>query len=294
MGDQGAGKRHRRNAAQGSRGRPAARTLIGLLLWAAVAAGVLASGAPARAAPDGPPVRLSASFSPERLGTSTTIYFSFTVLSPPDTVPSPVTDMRLALPRGLSIADSELGLQECLPARLALEGVAGCPPNSPIGHGGAVAAVAFGSQIVYEHVAITLFSAPLQDGHPTLLVYAQGARPVIADLVFPGVIMAAGGPFGSLIDTSMPPVPGLPGGPDVAVVQMSTTIGPQGILYRERVRGRTIRFHPKGVALPTRCPRGGFAFTMRLAFQDGTQTSSRTTVPCPGRRQRGAYARRAR
>jgi hypothetical protein len=81
----------------------------------------------------------------------------------------------------------------------------------------------------------------------------------------------------------MPLVPGLPGGPDVAVVQLGMTIGPKGIVYHERVRGRTISFHPKGVALPARCPSTGFAFTIALEFQDGAQTRGGTRVACPHR-----------
>lgn len=232
-----------------------------------------------------PSVRLSASFSPERLGRDTTIGFGFEVLTPLGTLPSPVTGMRVLLPRGLSIADSELGLESCDAERLGGEGPSACPPDSPIGRGGAVAAVGFGKQLVFEHVAITLFAAPLEDGHPTMLVYSRGEHPVIANIVFPGAILPAQGPFGSLIDTSMPLVPGLPGGPDVAVVQLGVTIGPKGILYRERVKDRTISFRPKGVALPARCPPGGFAFTIALEFQDGAQTHGATKVACPHRRR---------
>jgi hypothetical protein len=226
-------------------------------------------------------VRFNASLSPERLGASTTIGIGFEVLTPPGATPSPPAGMRLLLPRGLSVADSELGLQTCRAAKLVREGPAGCPPNSPIGHGSATAVLPFGSQLISEPVAVTLFSSPLQDGHPTMLVYAHGEHPVLASLVFPGAIPAGSSSSSGLIETTLPPVPGLPEGPDVALVRLHTTIGPQGILYRERAHGGLIRFHPQGAALPALCPRGGFRFRLRLSFLDGARASARTSVPCP-------------
>jgi hypothetical protein len=252
----------------------------------AASAGESGAGVGESAAAGGQRVRFTASFSPERLGAGTTIGIGFQVIAPAGTLPLPLTGMSMLLPRGLSIAAAELGLQTCLAAKLEREGPAGCPPNSPLGHGSATAAVPFGSQLVAEHVAIMLFSAPLQDGHPTLLVYVNGEHPVIAGLAFPAAILSGSGAFGALIDTTMPPVPGLPGGPDVAVVRFATTIGPQGIVYRERVHGRLVKFRPQGIMLPTRCPRGGFPFGLRLTFLDGTQASVRTAVPCPRRRDR--------
>ena len=39
--------------------------------------------------------------------------------------------------------------------------------------------------------------------------------------------------------------------------------------YDKLVRGRTVSYHPQGVAIPARCPRGGFPFRAVLHFQDG-------------------------
>jgi hypothetical protein len=252
--------------------------------FAAPAAGSFAApAAQGPAAPSPPTVAFKTSLTPERLGAGTTIAISFQVSTPPGGAPLPLAGMRVMLPHGLSIIGSELGLEHCQAARLEALGPAGCPPNSAIGRGQAVAVLPFGPQLVFEHVAVTLFAGPWQQRTQTqtLLVYASGEHPALTYVVFPGVALPASGPFGSLIETSMPPVPGLPGGPDVAVVRFATTIGPQGILYRERAHGKLIRFHPEGAVLPPRCPRGGFPFLLTLSFSDGTQVSGHSSVPCP-------------
>ncbi len=77
----------------------------------------------------------------------------------------------------------------------------------------------------------------------------------------------------------VPLVPSLPDSPDVAVVQLTTTLGPLGITYYERVHGHTIAYHPRGLLLPDSCPRGGFPFAAELGFVDGSTASARRCVP---------------
>jgi hypothetical protein len=235
----------------------------------------------AEPAPGGAPaIRFTASLSPERLGEGTTISIAFAVEVPPHSAPSPLTQMSLLLPPGLEVgATDELGLQTCSQSRL--QRTRSCPPDSLIGHGGASTAVSFGSQLVFEHVAVKLFSGPLANGSQTVLVNAHGEHPVLASLVFPGSILSTPRHRREQLQTSLPPVPVLPEAPDIAVVRFHTTIGPQGITYSERVKGRLIRFHPHGILLPSRCPRGGFRFALRLRFQDGAEAQARTAVACP-------------
>jgi hypothetical protein len=229
-------------------------------------------------------LQMHAGLTPERLGGASTVAVGYALADPAGEVPQPVTQMQLMLPAGLSVSDTELGLANCRQARLELEGARGCPGDSRIGHGAAVAEVPFGSQRVDEHVSITLYSAPLLDQEPQLLVYVAGEHPVIANIVFAASVRPASAPFGSLIDTAMPLVPGIAGGPGVALLSMRTTIGPAGIIYTERVHGRMVRFHPKGLILPSRCPRGGFPFAVALSFENGTSSVAQTRVRCPRRR----------
>jgi hypothetical protein len=81
---------------------------------------------------------------------------------------------------------------------------------------------------------------------------------------------------------SVPLVASLPEGPDVALVSVHVTLG-GALTYYERVHGRLVRYRPRGIALPSRCPRAGFRFAASFAFLDGTHSSASTVVRCPGR-----------
>jgi hypothetical protein len=85
------------------------------------------------------------------------------------------------------------------------------------------------------------------------------------------------------LSIAVPLIPSIPGAPDVALVQLHLTLGPSGVVYYERVAGRTLAYRPPGILLPSGCPRGGFPFAAEFSFVDGTRTSAATTVPCPGR-----------
>jgi hypothetical protein len=224
---------------------------------------------------------LTAALTPERLGAGTTVRVGFQIATPAGGAPSPVTDVQLLLPRGLSIGTSDLGLETCKAAKLEGDGAAGCPPDSLMGRGSALTEVPFGSEFVTEPARVTLFAAPLKEGHPQLLFLASGEDPVLTKLVFGALVLPAKAPFGGLLNTTLPLVPSVHGGPDVALVRLQTTIGAKGITYYERVKGKTISFKPRSILLPTTCPHGGFRFAARLSFQDATNASAITTVPCP-------------
>jgi hypothetical protein len=253
--------------------------LVGLALPCALACASVAILA--RVAAAAPSVKLAASFSPERLGAGTTIQVGFHVAYPSGEAPLAATGIQFFLPPGLGIATSELGLQNCLPAQLEQLGRAACPSNSLMGHGSAITAVPFGSRFVTERTGVTLFSGPVQNGDPQLLFVAVGEYPVIAEVTFSALVLPAGPRFGGLIETKLPLVPSVPYGPDIALLGLQTTIGPAGIVYHEDIGGRTVSFHPRGILLPKRCPRGGFPFAVRLSFSDGDGAGARTVVPCP-------------
>lgn len=243
-----------------------------------------------------PAVRLHAALWPERLGAPTTIALRYAITPPAgEIVPPPVTRMRVMLPAGLSISSSELGLATCSVTRLEARPIGGCPRNSQIGAGGAIAEVPFGTSVVHEHMKISLYSGPLRRGRPSIVAVASGEHPVIADIVFGGEILTAPWPFEGVLNLTLPIVSGLPGGSDVALSRMRTTLGPRGITYTERLHGRLVRFHPRGIVLPSRCPRHGFHFAVKLSFLDGKQAADRARVPCPGaRRSHRAIVKRGR
>jgi hypothetical protein len=256
-------------------------TLAGALLAGATALWCCLPGLALAA----PRAMLSAALTPEHLGGGTTVEFGFTISHPPPgQPPSPLTEVDLSFPANIGIATSGLGLSTCTPATLEAEGPPGCPSNSVMGYGSALVEVPFGPEILNETARITTFMAPIQNGHLGLLFYADGETPVSAQLVFPGLILPAPAPFGGTLDTTLPLVPSVPEAPDAAIVQLSSTIGPSHITYYEYTRRKTIPYHPRGIRLPKRCPRGGFPFAAELTFYQGDHAAAHATVPCPRRR----------
>ncbi|HTD08006.1 MAG TPA: hypothetical protein VK680_03860 [Solirubrobacteraceae bacterium] len=227
---------------------------------------------------------LQASFSPDRLATPTTISFSFELSTLAGTAPAPLTRIDLRMPAGLNYTTTTLGLALCNPEALVAHGLSGCPANSRLGYGDAAVEVPFGSGAGHEIPEIQAVAGPSKSGNMEVLFYAKGLYPVLAQLAFTGEVLPDSGLFGSQLATSVPLIASVPGGPDVSITRVSTTIGPRHLTYYKRVHGRRVAFTPRGVAVPARCPRGGFPFAASFAFLDGTEASATTTVPCPSRR----------
>jgi hypothetical protein len=227
-------------------------------------------------------VKLQTSFNPDRLGVRTTLEFGFKVHSTiPRRAPSPVTDVDLHLPAGLGLATSTLGLANCEPQALIVGGVSGCPANARIGFGSAIVAVPAEGEPVEEEGSLTALVGPPNSENLEVLFYAEGHSPVFAQLVFPGRVLEDKPPFSGRLDTAIPLIPTWPGGPDVAVTRMTSTIGPRGLTYYRHVHGEIVPFHPRGIAVPERCPHRGFPFRVDVTFMDGTHQTATSTVPCP-------------
>jgi hypothetical protein len=246
-----------------------------------IAALALCTSAPAcvRAAQT---VKLETSFNPNRLGARTTIEFGFHVHSTISrSAPSPVTDVDLHLPAGLGLATSTLGLANCDPQALLIGGVDGCPANARIGFGSAIVAVPAEGEAVEEAGSLAALVGPPNSEHLEVLFYAEGHAPVFAQLVFPGRLLEDNPPFSDRLDTAIPLIPTWPGGPDVAVTSMTSTIGPRGLTYYRHVHGEIVPFHPRGIVMPRRCPHRGFTFRVDITFMDGTHQTATSAVPCP-------------
>jgi hypothetical protein len=226
-------------------------------------------------------VRLSTTLTPDRLGAATTIGFGFHITAPGAEAPPALTEINLRYPGNLGIALSGLGFATCTTITLETFGVQRCPADSFMGHGTAVGEIAIGPDIIRETAQVTIVRGPTQEGHLAMLIYANASTPVNAQLTFPALVLPAPAPFGGRIAVDVPLVPTLPGSPDVAVVSLQSTLGPQGLTYYERVGSRTIAYHPTGILLPDRCPHGGFPFAAEFSFQDGSHATAHSTVPCP-------------
>jgi len=224
---------------------------------------------------------LHASFSPDRLGAPTTITFSFHLSTTEGTAPPPLIGMDLRMPAGMNYTTTTLGLAICQPAAVLTKGLAGCSPNARLGYGSALVEVPFGVGAGHEIPEIQAVAGPSPNGNLVVLFYANGAFPVSAQLVFAGEVLPDTGRFGSRLAASVPLVTSVPGGPDVSIVSVQTTIGPSHLTYYKHVHGRRVPFRPRGVSVPERCPHGGFPFAADFTFQDGSKTSPQTTVSCP-------------
>jgi hypothetical protein len=241
-----------------------------------VAASLLAAGFwTASTAGAAQTVRLIAKFTPERLAAPTSMTVGFQI-SASSGLPSPLTGVRLSYPSNLGLATSGLGTATCAPEVLEADGPSRCPTNSQMGSGVAIARFRVGPEVFSETAKIGLVAGPSSDGGIHMLVSATGVSPVGARIVMPSVLLAG------RIALSVPLVPSLPEGEDVSVVAVNATLGGQ-LTYVERLHGRTVHYRPRGISLPRRCPRGGFAFSGEFTFADGTATSARTVVPCPRR-----------
>jgi hypothetical protein len=238
------------------------------------AASAIAAGASEQAS-------LSAGFSPDRLGASTTISFGFHLQTAEGTAPPPLASIVLRMPAGMNYALTTLGLAICRPAVLAAQGIEGCPPNSRLGSGSALVELPFGTGAGYEIPEVQAVVGPPNQGNLVVLFYADGRTPVVAQLVFGGEVRADSGIFGSQLATTVPPIASVPGGPDVSVISLNATIGPAGLTYYKHVHGMLKAFHPLGIGVPEHCPAGGFPFGAAFVFQDGSRASASTTVPCP-------------
>ncbi len=226
-------------------------------------------------------VALKASFSPDRPGASTTIGFGFHIASTTGGLPSPLTHVDLRMPPNMNYLTSSLGVAECQPERLVEKGLAGCPANSRLGYGSAFVEVPFGQNAGHEIPEIAALMGPPRNGNVVVLFYANGLAPVYAQIVFQGELVSGGGAFGEDLAAAIPLIPSVTNGPPVSIISVNSTIGPNHLLYTKRVHGRLVRYRPKGVSVPEKCPHGGFLFSADFAFLDGSTVTATSKVPCP-------------
>jgi hypothetical protein len=245
----------------------------------AVALAVNAGGTPLASGEQS--VRMSARLDPERPGAPTVLTFRLRVLSDAGSVPAPLTAVNVHYPSSLGFATSGLGLATCPPLTLEALGPQACPANSRMGSGSALARFQIGPEIFEESADLAVLAGPSPDGYVRPLISAEGGTPVSTQIVMPSVLSPG------QLKVTVPLVPGLPEGPDVAVVAVSLTLGGE-LTYRETVHGHTRAYRPRGITLPARCPPGGFGFAADLMFLDSSAAHAETGVPCP----RAAHTRR--
>jgi len=254
---------------------PSSRRLVGVL-----AAAVLLL-CPCSTAWADQSASFAATFAPYRLGARTTIVLNLEVHAPAGEMPSALTEVEVRYPQNLGFALSGLGLAICSAAKLEAHGTEGCPANSIMGRGRAVAELRLGPQLVSESASISIARASDQEGNIALLLYAVGPTPVDTQILAPAQLLPSAPPFGGRLNMELPVIPSVPGAPAVAITSMHVTLGPRGLTYFERVDGHTLAYTPRGILMPTKCPRRGFHFAAAFSFLDGSHLQAENVVPCP-------------
>lgn len=240
-----------------------------LALLCASAALALACASSASSAPTGgSQATIRASFHPDRLSARGTMTVKIDAGSAVGEA-APLRRSVVRLPTGLGI-DIPL-LRSCDPARLRLLGARGCPAQSRLGVGHALAQAALGSQLLGESVSLWVFLGPLRNLQPTFLILAQGYSPFVERIVLSGTVLSDNPPYGEDLVLDVPAIPTLPLEPDASIVSLSLTIG------TTRRSART----PNTTVEPSHCPTGGFPFGAELTFADGSQQSAVSATPCP-------------
>lgn len=224
--------------------------------------------------------RLHVAFVPDLAGSHTTIEMALNVLGSNGRPPPPLRSFALRLPAGMGIATTTLGEANCYPASLIAAGLSGCSANALLGYGSATVAVAVESHTVVEHALLHALMGPPRNNEVEVLFYAQAITPVFGQLVLPAVLAEDVAPYGERLQTYVPLVEVWPEGPDLALERISTTIGPLHITYHRRVGSRVVPFKPRGILIPSVCPRSGYPFAALLSFVDGTGAHASFHVPC--------------
>jgi hypothetical protein len=263
---------------------------LGLARWTAVVAAiaVCAWASASQGAAASPRVILRAGFDRgARLGSTSAMYTELTI--DPRRLPSPATEVRMLYPKGLGLLTSGLGLVACTrPATdfkqvlIGGYGLGGCSPNAVLGSGTTRAEVRLlDGQVIPEYATLSVLSGPLEKNALGLVALVDGDHPFGAHLAYAGELRSGGAHFGGAMVFRTPAIPSIADLATVALEDMRLTIGSSTLVYYEYRGHRTIRYHPGGIRLPSRCPKGGFRFRVELTFQDGGHAAAGTAVRCP-------------
>jgi hypothetical protein len=173
--------------------------------------------------------------------------------------PLQLTHTTLRFPKG-AVVNARF-FPKCNPAALRQRGPRACPKGSKIGSG---RAIGLAPPIVQDPVnaKITLFNGKLEDGDPTIIIYAlPDLGPV---MTLPGVLKSGRGtPYGYILDTPVPPIKTLPSAPDASISLFDATTRDLTV----RRRGRTIHY----IDSPVLCDGTFFMLDGQFTYQGNTK-----------------------
>jgi hypothetical protein len=247
----------------------ALRAAVALILGVTLSAAFM-SMRPARAAAAQTSETITPSLAPDRLRAKGALTLTIRYAGGDRGVPSPVRRSLFKLPAGLGLDIPTL--RSCGAARLRSRGASGCPRQAKIGSGQALVEALAGSQLITEHIALSIFLGPLRNFQPTFEVLGEGRTPLQKRVVFSGSVTPDHAPYGEELQLDIPPIPTLPLEPDASIAALTLTVG--------------TRSHPPGhkantVVVPTSCPVGGFPFAAETTYADRSTGDTLATAVCP-------------
>jgi hypothetical protein len=216
---------------------------------------------------------LTPTLTPTKLGAKARLTLAVRFAGEDLPVPAPLKQAQVMLPAGMAL--DVPSLKSCPRRRLLAHGPRVCPSLSHIGYGRAVTIAQTGSEVIEEHVTLSVFVGPLALQGPTIEVYGHGFTPIEQSQVFTGTVLPAEPPFGEELSLPLPAIHTLELEPDASMALLSLTLG-TGITHHGHAGS--------AMSVPRRCPPGGFPFAANFAYSDGTSSSAQATIPCPANR----------
>jgi hypothetical protein len=247
------------------------RALIAvLLLGAALAPGAAPAGANTPGVQATPTAAtIAPSLSPDRLRSRSALTYEIRYSGGQSGVPLPVRQAILQFPAGLTL---ELPmLRSCSIGRLRSEGAQGCPPQSRLGGGEALAEAQTGTELLTEKLTLSVFLGPPRNLQPTVEILAQGRSPLDERVVLTGESFSGHRPYGEGLSIAIAAIPTLAFEPAASIVRFTLTIG----------AGSRRSPHSGAVIVPSSCPPGGFPFAARFTYSDGSSSRALARTPCP-------------
>jgi hypothetical protein len=248
--------------------RAASATMPARVLITVLAA-ALATQAPARAHAASTVAAISPSLSPDRLGAKGALTVTIRYTTGTSGVPAPMLRSVIEFPAGLGLEIPHL--RSCSAARLQVSGISGCPTQSYLGTGNALAVAYLGTQPVPENVTLNVFLGPPQNFQPTVNILGQGVAPIGEEALLTATVLPDHPPYGEQMVLLAPSIPTLPSQPNASILSFTLTIGTSSHKRKDANR----------IVVPSRCPAGGFPFAAQFTYADGSSGSAFATVPCP-------------
>jgi hypothetical protein len=173
--------------------------------------------------------------------------------------PAPVNHMVFRFTRGAKVHPEAFG--SCTLAILREQGPEGCPADSRLGDGTAVA-----NALENDFPAtIKVFNGTATAHGRKLIIYARALSTVVIPME--GTLRKTSGRYGWVLDLPVPRIRTV-GDFDASILSFEVTVGGIG-------RKRT-----PFIEAPTTCTRPGWPFFGSFSYADGAGGSSAATIPC--------------